>query len=92
MTDLDATQIERATGAFVLVIESQPATELEWRALRQALRLSRADDQWLRSRVPGVVRKGAREDLLPLLDRVLECGHRASIRGTLGGVKLRLVA
>jgi hypothetical protein len=79
MTEADTAQLERATAAYALVIESLPQSESEWEELRKALRLSRADAPWLRERVPGVVRKGARIDLLPVRDRVLEAGHRASV-------------
>lgn len=75
MPDESDIQVERATGAYVLLIEVRPANELAWRALRRALRLSRADDQWLRERVPGVVRKGACVDLLPVRDRVSAAGQ-----------------
>lgn len=79
MSTENSIQHERAMGAFVLVIESLPMNESEWRALRQALRLSRADEVWLRERVPGAVRKGARLDLVPVRDRVLETGQRAPV-------------
>ena len=78
-TDLDDAQLERARAAFWLVIETAPETEAAWKALRRALRLSRADDEWLRAHVPGVVRKGARVDLLPVRDRVQEAGQSASV-------------
>lgn len=79
MNDQDPNQIERATAAFCLKIESCPKDESAWRKLRRALRLSRADDPWLREHIPGVVRKGARVDLLSLQERVTEAGQRASI-------------
>lgn len=79
MTAEDSIQQERAMGAYVLVIDTPPSNEPEWQALRKALRLSRADDAWLRERVPGVVRKGARLDLTPVRDRVLATGQRARV-------------
>ena len=79
MTAEDSTQQERATGAYVLIIDTLPSNEQAWQALRKALRLSRADETWLRERVPGVVRKGARLDLTPMRDRVLATGQRARV-------------
>ena len=46
-----------------------------------ALRLSRAGDGWLRARVAGVVRKGARGDLESLRGRVLAAGQCARVMG-----------
>ena len=70
-------QRQRAEGRYALVVESRPADEAAWRALRRALRLSRADDAWLRARVPGEVRRGAEVDLLEVLARVRATGERA---------------
>jgi hypothetical protein len=72
-------QRQRAEGRYALVVESVPADEKAWRALRRALRLSRADDAWLRARVPGEVRRGAEVDLVDVLERVRAAGGRASL-------------
>jgi len=73
-------QRERAEGAFEIHIDVAPADDAAFHRLRTALRLSRADIPWLKERVPGVVRRGARVDLLPVLGRIREVGHQASLR------------
>lgn len=83
--DTDAHQRERARGRYELRIERRPQDEAGWKSLRRALRLSRADDAWLRERVPGVVRRGARVDLLPYLERVRAAGHAAELAAREGG-------
>ncbi len=75
----DRDQHERSRGAFVLRVESVPTTAAGWQSLRRALRFSRADEPQLREAVPGVVRRGARVDLLPLLDWLNERGFEAGI-------------
>ena len=72
-------QLERASGAFVLRVERAPTTEPGWKSLRLALRFSRADEASLRDRVPGVVRSGAQSDLEEVLRRVKEAGHDAVV-------------
>ena len=79
MSQFSKTQWERANGAFALLVESVPGDEASWKALRRALRLSRADDEWLRERVPGVVRRGAREDLEDVAARVRDAGYLARV-------------
>ena len=76
----DDAQRERAEGRFELLIERAPTDDAGWRALRLALRMSRADLDWLKARTPGPVRCGARVDLLPLLEVLEQRGHAASIR------------
>lgn len=77
--DADERQRERALGSYELRIDTRPDGDAAWKSLRRALRLSRADDAWLRARVPGVVRRGARVDLLPYLERVHAAGHAAEL-------------
>jgi hypothetical protein len=72
-------QLERARGAFVLRVEKAPTTEEGWKSLRQALRFSRADDAWLRTQVPGAVRRGAKSDLEEVLGRVEKAGHAGCV-------------
>jgi hypothetical protein len=72
-------QRERAEGRFEIHIEERPG-DGEWRLLRRAMRLSRADVEWLKQRVPGVVRRGAEVDLAPVVERINEAGIRASLR------------
>ena len=72
-------QLERATGAFELRIDAAPASEAEWKSLRRVLRFSRADDAWLRERVPGPVRRGAEGDLRLVLERLEAAGHRGRV-------------
>jgi hypothetical protein len=78
-TDLEKLQRERATGAYELHVDRAPTTERGWRSLRVALRFARSDDELLRARVPGAVRKGAEADLLDVLARVRGAGHRGRI-------------
>ncbi|MGH0038374.1 MAG: hypothetical protein ACQGVK_25350 [Myxococcota bacterium] len=73
-------QRERAAGAWALWIEQRPGSEAEWSALRRALRFSRADEAWLRARVPGAVRRGARLDLEAAVEALRALGFRASLR------------
>lgn len=77
--DHQRSQSERARRSFELRIDVAPTTERGWRSLRRALRFSRADDAWLRERVPGAVRTGAEADLLEVLARVHEAGHRGRV-------------
>jgi len=72
-------QRERAEGAFEIHVEDRPGDD-DWRPLRRALRLSRADLVWLKQRVPGVVRRGAEVDLAPVVERIVATGIRASLR------------
>ena len=48
--------------------------------MRRALRLSRADDTWLRERLPGVVRRGAKVDLAPTLEAAATAGEDVEVR------------
>jgi hypothetical protein len=75
-----AEQRERGAGAFELHIDVAPADDAGFRSLRRALRLPLSDVPWLKERVPGVVRRGARVDLLAVLDRVRDSGHHATLR------------
>lgn len=89
MSDPENAQQERATGAFALVVDSVPADEAAWKALRRALRFSRADNEWLKRNVPGEVRRGAKGDLTLLADAVHEAGFEARVvvRANEGGLK-----
>ena len=71
--------MERASGRFQIRIDAVPVDDAALHRLRRALRLSRADLPWLKSRLPGVVRRGAKVDLLPILDRIHEAGHAARL-------------
>lgn len=77
-------QRERAAGAFEIHVEQRPGDD-DWRPLRRALRLSRADLGWLKQRVPGVVRRGAEVDLAPVVERILAAGIQASLRPRAAG-------
>lgn len=79
--DRASSQRERAAGAFALVIEEVPTSAAAWKRLRRALGFSRADEPWLRARIPGIVRRGARVDLVQVLERVREAGHSARLDG-----------
>jgi hypothetical protein len=77
--DRDESQTERALASFELLIETRPATDGDWQALRRALGFSRADEAWLNDRVPGVVRRGARADLQRVLARVEAAGFTGRV-------------
>ena len=77
--DRQRLQAERANRSFELRIDRAPTTAAKWRSLRRALRFSRADDAWLRERVPGTVRTGAEADLVRVLTRVEAAGHRGRV-------------
>ena len=79
MADPARAQWERARGAFGLVVEAAPADAAAWKRLRLALRMSRADESWFRERVPGVVRRGARQDLEPLAERARAAGFAVRV-------------
>jgi hypothetical protein len=82
--DAQTEQADRAAGRYELRVDVTPADEAEWRRLRLALRLSRADLEWLKAHAPGVVRRGARSDLRPLLERLQAQGFSASIETRAG--------
>jgi hypothetical protein len=75
-------QRERALGAWSLWVDRRPESPAEWRALRRALRFSRADEAWLRERIPGPVRRGARVDLEGALAALRSAGVAASLRAS----------
>jgi hypothetical protein len=77
--DSEQAQRERASGAFALVVDSTPADEASWKALRRALGFSRADGWWLRDRIPGVVRRGVQADLEVVAARVRDAGFLARV-------------
>jgi 2-methylcitrate dehydratase PrpD len=73
-------QLERARGTWVLVIhESSESAAGRFPALRRVLRLKSFEADALRSRLPGPVRRGARVDLLPILERLKRLGVRATL-------------
>ncbi len=77
--DHEAIQRERAVGAYALLIDVAPESEADWKKLRRTLRLPRADAEWLRTRVPGAIRHGARVDLQAPLEALLAAGFAARI-------------
>jgi phosphoglycolate phosphatase len=73
-------QFERAHGSWELVVELDGEDEQAVEGLRRALRFSRSDRSMLRAMLPGAVRRGARVDLLPMLEKLRERGLDAKIR------------
>jgi len=72
-------QSERAQGAWHLRV-LEPADDPDvLERVRRALRLKRREGEILARQLPGAVRRGARTDLLPLLDRLLAAGLRAEL-------------
>lgn len=72
-------QLERALGVWGLIVEEEPDEPRRLERIRRALRLKRFETPDLARRLPGCVRRGARIDLLPLLDRLHEAGVRAQL-------------
>jgi hypothetical protein len=75
----DSDQRERALGSWALVVEEDPSQPQRLEAVRRALRLKRFEATALAARLPGTVRRGARVDLAPLLDRLQAAGLRAEL-------------
>jgi len=76
----DAAQIERARGSWELVVQLDAREAEAVERLRRALRFTRADREALRAMLPGAVRRGARVDLLPMLEKLRSLGIPAEIR------------
>jgi hypothetical protein len=73
-------QLERARGTWVLLIHAGADTDgRRFGALRRILRVKSFEAESLRARLPGPVRRGARVDLLPLLQRLEQLGIPASL-------------
>jgi len=75
----ESDQRERALGTWILVVEEDPAQPERLEVVRKALRLKRFEAQALAARLPGVVRRGARVDLAPVLSRLQEAGVQAQL-------------
>jgi hypothetical protein len=74
-------QWERAQQAWVLRVEVKPdALDAErTRALCRVLRVKRFEREALMARLPGVVRRGARVDLEPLVEDLARAGIPAHL-------------
>ena len=77
---LERDQWERARGAWRLVLHAPPDPGRAHReVLRRVLRVKRGELPELLAGLPGVVRRGARRDLEPLLHALREAGWRAEL-------------
>jgi hypothetical protein len=73
-------QLERALGTWELVVHEDPQTDAaRFAVLRRVLRVKSFEAEALRHRLPGPVRRGARADLMPLLERLQRLGIHASL-------------
>ncbi len=73
-------QHERAHGTWALVVrEGGDAPPATLRALCSVLRIKRFEVDGFRERLPGIVRRGARVDLVPLRDALLAAGVRVDL-------------
>jgi hypothetical protein len=81
MTDERArAQWERAHGAWELLVHERPEPgDPRFTALRRTLRVKSFEAQALLDKLPGPVRRGARIDLEPLLERLQPLGLRVSL-------------
>jgi hypothetical protein len=78
-------QRERARGTWELVVhETAGDDERRFSVLRRVLRMKSFEAGALRARLPGPVRRGARVDLEPLLERLVRLGFRASLERRAG--------
>lgn len=83
LSEHEIAQRERAHRTWVLCVEElgvAGAFEDELETVRKILRMKRFERDALRRCIPGVVRAGARVDLLPLLERMQHGGIHASLR------------
>jgi hypothetical protein len=72
-------QLERAQGAWELVIHESGEDPRRVLVLRRLLRMKSFEAEALRARLPGAVRRGARVDLQPILDRLTQAGVVATL-------------
>lgn len=72
-------QLERARQSWELVLSEVPGPEF-LDAVRKILRVKRFEMPAFRSTLPGVVRRGAEVDLLPLQAELTALGVRSEIR------------
>jgi hypothetical protein len=72
-------QLERAQGAWELRIHESGDDPRRFLVLRRLLRMKSFEADALRARLPGAVRRGARVDLQPLLDRLTQAGIAATL-------------
>jgi len=72
----EAAQRERARGSWGLRVGSGPPLP---RAARRILRVKRSELAALEQRLPGVVRRGARVDLEPLVEALAAAGVCAEL-------------
>lgn len=74
-------QWERAQQTWALRVEERPESldPEQTRALFRTLRVKRFERPALLARLPGVVRRGARVDLLPLVEDLVRAGIEARL-------------
>ena len=72
-------QHERAHGTWALVVSEDPRQPDRLEMVRRVLRFKRFELPDLARRLPGAVRRGARTDLLPLLERLRAKGITAEL-------------
>jgi hypothetical protein len=78
-------QLERALGSWELrVHEHLERSDPRFTALRRALRVKSFEAAALLEKLPGSVRRGARADLAPLLERLQQLGLQASLEPRAG--------
>lgn len=75
----DDPQWERARQSWELFVDVSPLAT-SYRQLLRILRVKRTERADLRARLPGVVRRGARVDLLPLLESLRAAGIACDLR------------
>lgn len=72
-------QSERAHGTWQLCVLESGEDPITVDRVRRALRMKRGEREVLARKLPGPVRRGARTDLEPLLERLKTAGLRAEI-------------
>jgi len=72
-------QSERAQGTWQLRVLEPADDPAVVERVRRVLRLKRREAALLAGQLPGAVRRGARTDLEPLLERLLHAGLRAEL-------------
>ena len=77
--DGDLVQRERAEGRWVLVIREARLDREQLGHVRRVLRVHRSELAGFLARLPGGVRRGARVDLLPLVEALREAGIGADL-------------
>jgi hypothetical protein len=77
--DEDLVQRERAEGRWVLVIREARLSREQLGHVRRVLRVHRSELAGFLARLPGEVRRGARVDLLPLVEALRAGGVGADL-------------